>query len=76
MRATIRQRLISLTVIAILMMSVAEGFGQGPAAGQATPPALPSNVVKATRPYYVEGAVVGLLMAASVFAVVRSSRRV
>ena len=38
--------------------------------------APPSNVVKVQRPYYVEGAVVVLLMAAAGVAVCRSSRRV
>lgn len=40
------------------------------------PIATPSNVIKQSRPYYVEGAVVVLLMAAAGYAVCRSSRRV
>lgn len=75
--ATIRQRLICLTVIVpLLSFQLDKASAQGPAGAPTAAPALPANVVKVSRPYYVEGAVVVLLMAAAVFAVVRSSRRV
>jgi hypothetical protein len=61
------------TTAVLLAASVEKADAQG-AAGTAAP--LPSNVVKQSRPYYVEGAAVVGLMAASIFAVCRSSRRV
>ena len=69
----LRRSLVSLTTIVGLF-----GVAMDNASAQGTPPttALPSNVVKQSRPFYVEGAVVVLLMAAAGFAVCRSSRRV
>ena len=62
--------LLSLTIG--LCLAINESTAQGPAA----PVVVPANVVKQSRPYYVEGAVVVLLMAAAGYAVCRSSRRV
>ena len=69
----LRRSLLSLTIIVGLF-----GVSLEHASAQGTPPttALPSNVVKQSRPFYVEGTVVVLLMAAAGFAVCRSSRRV
>ena len=68
-----RRALLSLPIILGLFSVVVENAS---AQGTAPPTALPSNVVRQSRPYYVEGAVVVLLMAAAGFAVCRSSRRV
>jgi hypothetical protein len=72
---SLRQGLRSLAIVSIVAVSQSELLiAQG-----TTPPApvtTPSNVVKQSRPYYVEGAVVVLLMAGAIYAVCRSSRRV
>ena len=69
----LRQSLLSVTIIMAMLPAVTEKVA---AQGTNTPPAVPSNVVKQSRPYYVEGAVVVFLMAAAGYAVCRSSRRV
>ncbi len=69
----LRRCLLSLTIIVASLSATAEDVA---AQGANTPPATPTNVVKQSRPYYVEGAVVVLLMAAAGYAVCRSSRRV
>ena len=69
----LRRSLLSLTMVVSLFSVVLENAS---AQGTAPPPALPTNVVKQSRPFYVEGPVVVLLMAAAGFAVCRSSRRV
>lgn len=72
MNETFRRGVLSLGMAALLLdFSTERADAQGTGAAQ-----LPSNVVKQSRPYYVEGAVVVSLMAASVYAVCRSSRRV
>lgn len=69
---TLRRSARVLAIAAALLSASKENAdAQGAGAAQ-----LPSNAVKQSRPYYVEGAVVVGLMAASVFAVCRSSRRV
>ena len=75
MIATMRRFVLSLVIVAsTLSLPVEHASAQGTNSPAAAP--VPSNVVKQSRPYYVEGAVVVLLMAAAVFAVCRSSRRV
>ncbi|MEI8018148.1 MAG: hypothetical protein WCH39_08085 [Schlesneria sp.] len=69
----LRRSLLSLTIIVGLFGVVLENAS---AQGTTPPTVLPSNVVKQSRPFYVEGTVVVLLMAAAGFAVCRSSRRV
>jgi hypothetical protein len=69
----LRRSLFSMTIIFGLLSVVLEDAS---AQGTAPTTALPSNVVKQSRPFYVEGTVVVLLMAAAGFAVCRSSRRV
>ena len=69
----LRRPVLNLAATVVLVCAVSR---TGAAQGTATPVAPPSNVVKQSRPYYVEGAVVILLMAAAGFAVCRSSRRV
>ncbi len=69
----LRRCFLSLTIIVSLFSVVIESAS---AQGTAPPAALPTNVVKQSRPFYVEGTVVVLLMAAAGFAVCRSSRRV
>lgn len=65
------QRLLLCLTIAMSLV-IRESFAQPPGA----PVVIPANVVKQSRPYYAEGAVVVLLMAAAGYAVCRSSRRV
>ena len=69
----LRRSLLSLTIIVSVLGVILEDAS---AQGTTPPAALPANVVKQSRPYYVEGAVVVLLMATAGFAVCRSSRRV
>jgi len=63
---TLRLRLFSLLAVIGTVFA-------GSLNAQQTP--LPSNVQVASRPFYVEGAVVVLLMAGAIYAVCRSSRR-
>ncbi len=73
MMLLLRRPLLCLLIVVGLFSVVPENAS---AQGTAPPTTLPSNVVRQSRPYYVEGAVVVLLMAAAGFAVCRSSRRV
>jgi hypothetical protein len=68
----LRQDLISAAMFMISSLAVVNIAGAQPA----TPAVAPANMQKQSRPYYVEGVVVVVLMAAAGVAVCRSSRRV
>ena len=74
MKKSMHYKLLLLTTLAVVNSFAIKQVNAQTAAPTVVP--VPSNVVKQSRPYYVEGAVVVGLMAAAVFAVCRSSRRV
>ncbi|MBX3444687.1 MAG: hypothetical protein KF774_19970 [Planctomyces sp.] len=47
----------------------------GPALAQEAAAGTPTNVVTSTRPMFLEGVIVGLMVIAALFAVCRASRR-
>lgn len=76
-KKSMHYKLLLLTTLAVVnSFAIEQAVAQTAPAGPSTAVPVPSNVVKQSRPYYVEGAVVVGLMAAAVFAVCRSSRRV
>ena len=73
MRFTVRSVVLGLVVCCLTLVVGLQTASAQPAGNNVAPP---SNSTVRTRSFYVEGAVVVVLIAGAVYAVGRSSRRV